>query len=162
MGIGKRSVCERIEIGWTYPERRRVTCPNDDPANDEAKQLVSGCEFSEGNHLRTCGTQSGPHCCSRLVEITGSLGYFAESAMMRLPLRKVIRRSGWSPWAALKMARASWALTARARTRSTASPPPSCHSSTRKGSSSVGGEGPSLFKTLSLLLLIRSSARCVA
>ena len=37
-----------------------------------------------------------------------------ESAMTRLPFRSVIRRFGCSPVAALKMARASWALRARA------------------------------------------------
>src|SRR5689334_11380603 len=61
--------------------------------------------------------------------------------MVRLPVRNVIRRPGCSVSAALKMARASSTLAARASTRSTRSAGSSRQSSIRYKSSAAGRDG---------------------
>jgi hypothetical protein len=91
---------------------------------EEIWSLSAGEQF-----LTQSRTHGMPLGITQLRMLTS--GHSAESAITRFPRRKVMRRCGCSPCAALKMARASWAFAARARTRSTASPTPSCHSSTR-------------------------------
>jgi hypothetical protein len=126
----------RVRLDGTVDAVDMLTCPNDPifASNQEDASLHVG-----DNRYASAAVVVGPGA-SAAERLQWRKRYSVESATVRMPRRKIIRRSGCSVCAALKIARASAAFTARARTRSSARPLPS-HSSMQYGSFSSSAVG---------------------